>query len=64
MVRKERHARTFNATTSTELPNGDLLFERHEIVDAWTRVINRWTLMRAGALRTFSSLTESIPAKR
>ena len=38
---------------SRELANGDLLFERHEIVDDWTRVRNRWTLMRAGTTRTF-----------
>jgi hypothetical protein len=53
MVSKERIARAFQATTSTELPNGDVLFERHEIVDDWTRIRNRWTLMRAGSSRTF-----------
>jgi SAM-dependent methyltransferase len=53
MVSKERLARAFQATTSTELPNGDVLFERHEIVDDWTRVRNRWTLMRSGSSRTF-----------
>ena len=50
---KIRLARAFQATTSTELPNGDILFERHDIVDDWTRVRNRWTLMRSGATRTF-----------
>jgi len=53
MVSKERLARAFQATTSRELPNGDVLFERHEIVDDWTRIRNRWTLMRAGTTRTF-----------
>lgn len=53
MVSKERLARAFQATTSTELPNGQVLFERHEIVDDWTRVCNRLTLMRAGDTRTF-----------
>jgi SAM-dependent methyltransferase len=53
MVSKERLAREFQATTSRELPNGDVLFERHEIVDDWTRVRNRWTLTRAGDTRTF-----------
>jgi SAM-dependent methyltransferase len=53
MVSKERLAREFQATTSRELPNGDVLFERHEIVDDWTRVRNRWTLRRAGDTRTF-----------
>jgi SAM-dependent methyltransferase len=53
MVSKERLAREFQATTSRELPNGDVLFERHQIVDDWTRVRNRWTLIRAGETRTF-----------
>ena len=53
MVSKERLARDFQATTSRELPNGQILFERHEIVDDWTRVRNRWTLMRASGTRTF-----------
>ena len=53
MVSKERLARSFEATTSTELPDGDLLVQRHEIVDDWTRVRNRWTLIRDGRVRTF-----------
>jgi SAM-dependent methyltransferase len=53
MVSKERLAQVFHATTSTELPNGDVLFERHEIVDDWTRIRNRWTLMRSDSTRTF-----------
>jgi SAM-dependent methyltransferase len=53
MVSKERLARVFHPTTSTELPNGDVLFEQHNIIDDWTRVRNRWTLLRAGATRTF-----------
>ena len=53
MVSKERLAREFQATTSRALANGDVLFERHEIVDDWTRIRNRWTLIRAGATRTF-----------
>lgn len=53
MVSKERLARAFHPTTSTELPNGDVLFQRHEIVDDWTRIRNHLTLIRAGAARTF-----------
>jgi SAM-dependent methyltransferase len=53
MVSKERLARAFQATTSTELPNGDVLFERHEVVDDWTRIRNRWTLVRAAGTRAF-----------
>jgi len=54
MVSKERLAREFQATTSRELPNGDVLFERHEIVDDWTRIRNHWTLIRSGSTRTFA----------
>ena len=57
MVSKERLARTFQATTSRELPSGEVLFERHEVVDDWTRVRNRWTLLREGATRTFEFTT-------
>jgi SAM-dependent methyltransferase len=53
MVSKERLARDFEAMTSRELANGDALFERHEIVDDWTRIRNRLTLIRAGSTRTF-----------
>lgn len=53
MVSKERLARAFQATTSRELPNGHVLVERHEIVDDWTRVRNRWTLLRESETRTF-----------
>ena len=64
MVSKERLARSFQATTSRELPNGDLLFERHEIVDDWTRVRNRWTLMHAGSMRTFEFTHRIYSGKR
>jgi SAM-dependent methyltransferase len=53
MVSKERLARDFQATTPRQLPNGHILFERHEIVDDWTRVRNRCTLIRTGSTRTF-----------
>jgi SAM-dependent methyltransferase len=53
MVSKESRARTFQATTSRELPNGHALVERHEIVDDWTRIRNRWTLIQGGNTRTF-----------
>lgn len=53
MVSKERIGRSFQATVSSELPNGDLLVQRHEIVDDWTRVPNRWTVIRDGRARTF-----------
>ena len=36
-----------------------VLLERHEIVDEWTRVRNRWTLIRAGSVRAFE-FTQSL----
>ena len=53
MVSKEWLAKVFQATTSTKLPTGQLLVQRHEIVDDWTRIRNRWTLIRGGSTRTF-----------
>ena len=54
MVSKEGLARAFQATTSRELPNGHVLFQRHEIVDDWSGIRNRWTLIGPGSTRTFA----------
>jgi SAM-dependent methyltransferase len=53
MVSKECVARMFHPTTSTELPNGDVLVQRHEVIDDWARIRNRWTLISSGVARTF-----------
>lgn len=51
---KEQVARIFQATTSDRLPNGDLLVQRHRVMDGWTRIHNEWTLVRNGRARTFT----------
>ncbi len=53
MMGKERLARIFQPTTSSSLPDGTLLVERHEVRDAWSRMANEWTLIRDGKARTF-----------
>lgn len=52
MVGKEVLARIFQPTTSTELPDGALLVQRHRIVDGWTRAHNEWILLANGAARS------------
>ena len=51
---KEALARAFQKTTSTRLPNGSMLVERHEIFDDWTRVRNDWIVIRKGRAKNFS----------
>jgi SAM-dependent methyltransferase len=51
---KEALARSFQPTTSTRLPNGNMLVERHEIIDDWTRVRNDWVVIRKGRAKNFS----------
>jgi SAM-dependent methyltransferase len=51
---KERLAAIFQETVSTRLPNGNLLLQRHEIVDDWTRVKNDWIVVRKGRAKNFA----------
>jgi len=51
---KEALAREFSPTTSTRLPNGSVLVERHRIVDDWTRVSNDWIVIRKGRAKNYS----------
>jgi len=53
VVGKEFLARYFQPTTSEVLPDGSVLFQRHEVFDDWTRLRNEWTLVRGGRSRTF-----------
>jgi SAM-dependent methyltransferase len=53
MAGKEILARIFQPTTSTVLPDGGLLIERHEVFDGWSRVRNEWTFIKAGKARTW-----------
>jgi hypothetical protein len=54
LVSKEWLARVFQPTTSTKLPTGQLLVQRHEIVDDWTGVRNEWTVLDGERVATFS----------
>ena len=53
MLGKERLARVLQPTTSTLLPDGTLMVERHEIFDDWTRVRNEWLLIRHGRAKSY-----------
>ena len=46
VIGKERLAKIFQPTTSTDLPDGSTLIQRHEIRSSWTRVRNEWILVR------------------
>ena len=50
---KERLARILQSTTSSDLPDGTVLVERHEILDDWTRVRNEWLVIRNGRAKSF-----------
>jgi SAM-dependent methyltransferase len=50
---KEHLAKVFQPTTSTLLPDGTLLIERHEIFDDWTRIRNEWLLLKNNKARRF-----------
>src|SRR5277367_853207 len=50
---KERLAKVLQATTSSNLPDGTVLVERHEILDDWTRVGNEWLVMRNGRVKSY-----------
>jgi len=50
---KERMARIFQPTTSTELDDGSFLVQRHEIFDDWSRVRNEWILISKGKATSF-----------
>jgi SAM-dependent methyltransferase len=53
MAGKEILARIFQPTTSTSLPDGNLLVERHEVLDGWSRIRNEWTFIKGGKARTW-----------
>ncbi len=50
---KERLAKVLQATTSSDLPDGTVMVERHKIFDDWTRVGNEWLIVRGGRVKTF-----------
>ena len=50
---KEQLAVVFQPTTSDEAPSGDLLIRRHEVRDDWSRIHNRWIVVREGKAASF-----------
>ena len=50
---KEQVARMYQPTSSDTLPNGDILVQRHQVFDAWSRIHNEWILVRKGRPNTF-----------
>jgi len=50
---KERLARILQSTTSTDLADGSVVVERHQIFDDWTRVANEWLILRNRRVKRF-----------
>jgi SAM-dependent methyltransferase len=53
MLDKERLAKVLQSTTSTDLPDGTVVVERHRIFDDWTRAGNEWLVIRNGRVKCF-----------
>lgn len=53
LLGKEHLAKIFQPTTSTLLPDGTLVVQRHEIFDDWTRVRNEWLVIRNNRVKRF-----------
>ena len=53
VVGKERLARAWQNTISTELADGSLLVQRPQIRDDWCRVYSEWILVKDGCSRSF-----------
>ena len=51
---KEWLARIFAPVTVQQLPDGSSLVQEHEIFDDWTRIRNRWTLIRGSRAKSFT----------
>jgi SAM-dependent methyltransferase len=52
MAGKEVLARIFNATASTEIPDG-LLVHRRTVVDDWSRLETEWIILQRGATQSY-----------
>ena len=48
IIGKEWLAKHFRPSSSNELPDGSLMIERREIYDDWSRIRNRWILLKEG----------------
>ena len=53
MAGKEILARVYQPTTSTPLPDGSVLVERHEVFDGWSRIRNLWTFVKGEKARSW-----------
>jgi SAM-dependent methyltransferase len=53
VVGKERLARTWQNTISTELADGSLMVQRPQLRDDWSRVASEWILLKDGHARSF-----------
>jgi SAM-dependent methyltransferase len=53
VVGKEHLANILTPTTSEELADGSRLIQCHEIFDDWTRIRNKWILVRHGRAKSF-----------
>jgi SAM-dependent methyltransferase len=54
VVGKERLARTWQNTISSELADGSLMVQRPQLRDDWSRVYSDWILVKDGCTRNFS----------
>jgi SAM-dependent methyltransferase len=54
VVGKERLARTWQNTISSELADGSLIVQRPQLRDDWTRVYSDWLLVKDGRTRSYS----------
>ncbi|MGA3089650.1 MAG: class I SAM-dependent methyltransferase [Terriglobales bacterium] len=53
LVGKERLARTWQNTISTELADGSLIVQRPQVRDNWCRIYSDWILIKDGRARSF-----------
>lgn len=51
---KERLARVWQNAICTELADGSLLVQRHQLLNDWCRMRSEWTLIKDGHARSFS----------
>jgi SAM-dependent methyltransferase len=51
---KEWVAEHYEDTSCDDLPDGSVLFQRHRVIDDWTRIHNEWTLVKGESARTFA----------
>lgn len=54
VISKEKLARNWQNTMSTEMPDGSLLVQRQQLRDDWSRIYSEWTLIKDGHAQSFS----------